>query len=137
MPRGKSPRNFALDLRRFGETSERQAETIVKKIALDLDTAIVLSTPVDTGRARGNWYPSLGTPSTSVDLGISDRSGNTSIGRIAGASRGVKIGAVLWFTNNLPYILRLENGYSAQAPAGMVDMNLNAIAQQFGGVVQR
>ena len=35
--------------------------------------------------------------------------------------------------NNLPYIDRLENGYSKQAPAGMVSVTLAGLQARYGG----
>jgi hypothetical protein len=132
-----SAREFALDLRRFGDLTEEKATMIFRKIALDLDTRIVLSTPVDTGRARGNWFPSINTPSNAVNPTASDRSGSGAINAAAGLIGRAEIGTVIWFTNNLPYILPLENGWSGQAPTGMVDINLNAVQAQYGGVINR
>lgn len=137
MPRGVSAREFAIDLKRFGTVTREQANTIFRKIIFDLDTRIVLSTPVDTGRARGNWFPSIGAPSGALDESAADKSGSGAIGRMQAAFSGAKIGDVAWFTNNLPYILLLENGHSKQAPGGMVDMNLNAVAAFYGGRVSR
>ncbi len=137
MPKGVSARQFALDLKRFGEVTEEQARMIFQKISLDLDARIVLGTPVDTGRARGNWFPTVGTPSGRVDLKAADKSGAAAIGAAQGVVAGVKLGDVIWFTNNLPYILPLENGHSGQAPQGMVDINLNAVAAQYGGSIVR
>lgn len=137
MPRGLSPREFAIDLKKFGKVTREQARMIFQKIALDLDSRIVLGTPVDTGRARGNWFPSLNSPSTAVDLSATDKSGAVAQGRLSGVIAGAKLGDTIWQTNNLPYILPLENGHSGQAPEGMVDINLNAVAAQYGGTIVR
>lgn len=137
MPRGLSAREFAIDLKKFGTVTREQASTIFRKIIFDLDTRIVLSTPVDTGRARGNWFPSLGSPSGARDDSAADKSGAAAIGRMQAAFSGAKIGDVAWFTNNLPYILPLENGHSKQASQGMVDINLNAVAAFYGGSISR
>lgn len=137
MSRGKSAREFAIDLQKFGKVTREQATTIFRKIALDLDSRIVLSTPVDTGCARGNWFPSIGSPSGAVDMNAADKGGGQAIARIAGVVGGAKLGDVIWQTNNLPYILPLENGHSRQAPEGMVDINLNAVAAQYGGTIVR
>lgn len=137
MPKGLSPREFAIDLKKFGKVTREQARMIFQKIALDLDSRIVLGTPVDTGRARGNWFPSLNSPSTAVDLSATDKSGAVAQGRLSGVIAGAKLGDTIWQTNNLPYILPLENGHSGQAPEGMVDINLNAVAAQYGGTIVR
>lgn len=136
MPRGLSAREFAIDLKRFGKVTREQATMIFQKIALDLDTRVVLGTPVDTGRARGNWYPSLNSPSSEVS-DREDKSGSAAIAAAASVAGSAKLGDTIWLTNNLPYILPLENGHSGQAPEGMVDINLNAIAAQYGGKVVR
>jgi len=137
MPRGLSPREFAIDLKKFGKVTREQARMIFQKIALDLDSRIVLGTPVDTGRARGNWFPSLNSPSSAVDMSATDKSGAVAQGRLSGVIAGAKLGDTIWQTNNLPYILPLENGHSGQAPEGMVDINLNAVAAQYGGTIVR
>jgi len=137
MPRGLSPRQFALSLKRFGEVTREEARVIFQKITIDLDTRVVLGTPVDEGRARGNWYPSLNAPSSQVDDAAHDKSGATAIAAVTSTAIGADLGDIVWMTNNLPYILPLENGHSGQAPAGMVDINLNAVAAQYGGKVVR
>lgn len=134
MPRGVTPRNFALDLKKFGERTEDEARTIFRKIALDLDRAVVLATPVDTGRARGNWFASLNAPSSET-TDSTDATGSGAINRAAGIAQRAKLGDSVWLTNNLPYILPLENGSSKQAPQGMVDVNLRAIADRYGGAI--
>lgn len=137
MSRGRSAREFGIDLLRFGRVTEEQARTIFQKIVLELDSRIVLSTPVDTGRARGNWFPSTGSPTNQVDPDASDKSGAAAIAAVNALAGSLELGDVAWFTNNLPYILPLENGHSDQAPIGMVDINLNAIAAEYGGTIER
>lgn len=110
---------------------------IFRKIIIDLDTRVVLDTPVDTGRARGNWFPSLNAPSDQVDESASDRSGSKAVGEATSTAQRAKIGDIAWLTNNLPYILPLENGHSGQAPDGMVDVNLEAVAAAYGGRIER
>lgn len=135
MPRGKSAREFALDLKKFGKVTRVQAETIFRKVAFELDYAVVLGTPVDTGRARGNWYPSLNTPSGEMSW---DSFGEgASLARVTSTVASAKLGTVVWLTNNLPYILPLENGHSKQAPSGMVDFNLQRIASKYGAKIVR
>jgi len=136
MPRGKSAREFAIDLRKFGEVTDEQASIIFRKIALELDQRVVMSTPVDVGRARGNWFPSINTPATGT-TDTADPSGSATLAAIAATVNGAELGDTIWLTNNLPYILPLENGHSKQAPQGMVDINLEAVADFYGGRIER
>lgn len=136
MPRGKSARQFALDLKRFGAVARGDAEIIFKKIALELDQRVVLMTPVDTGRARANWFPSINTSALGT-IDASDRSGSSALSKATRVVAQAALGDVIWLTNNLPYILALENGHSGQAPGGMVDASLEAVAAHYGGRIVR
>lgn len=115
---------FERRMRVIGAKIEENSEKIVREAALAADQAVVLGTPVLSGRARGNWIVSTGSPvTTTKDTPSSPaageaeslRQGRTVIGQWT-ISRGA-----IYITNNLPYIARLEDGYSAQAPAGMVN----------------
>lgn len=130
---------FTLDVSNFVDKASKTADAEVRKICLDLLTGIVLKTPVDTGRARANWFTSVGSPSGNVTAST-DPSGSSAISSgLSAISQAT--GNVLWITNNLPYIYRLEfgtynngpktvGGFSRQAPAGMVRVTINDIARQ-------
>jgi hypothetical protein len=90
----------------------------------------VLKTPVDTGRARGNWQAALGSPATSI-LESADKSGQQTISREGPTILDAPPFSVVWLSNNLPYIEPLENGHSAQAPNGMVSTTVTEIESQF------
>jgi hypothetical protein len=97
---------------------------VARKSTLDVFRAVVLKTPVDTGRAKGNWQVSHGAPDTS----LTERKDTTPLGKIGAEMAAVvqkadvlPVGGVNYLSNSLPYIVRLEHGWSkAQAPAGMV-----------------
>ena len=78
---------------------------------------IIQMTPVDTGRARGNWQCTIGAPFVGEDDSGSVMKANSVIPRRAGN--------VVYLTNNVPYIGKLEyDGHSRQAPAGMVRVSV-------------
>lgn len=129
-------RNFALDISKFIAKSEKKAEAVVKKVALDLFTSVVLKTPVDTGAARGNWSVSLGVQNVPVaDKNRTDKTGASTIGAIAAGVDQYKLSIQnLYLSNNLPYIIALEEGTgSKQAPNGMVRLAI----QEFQDYVAR
>ncbi len=95
---------------------------------------IVQKTPVLTGRARGNWIPSLSAPSEEVgdhlNAGVSLTGvPATSQEREAGKAIKKKLEAVplgsqtSYVANNLDYISRLEDGHSPKAPPGAMVQN--------------
>ncbi len=116
--------DFALDISKFVEKTKLDLKTVTRKIMLDVFVRVILRTPVDTGRARGNWQTTLGSPAA----GEIDR--KTKVGGGAPASEAAAIVATfpgdgyVYLTNNVPYILPLEYGSSGQAPAGMVRITL-------------
>ena len=86
----------------------------VRKVALAVDRELVNQTPVDTGRARANWIPSVGSPSVKI----------VEPGEKPDASAEFQtftLDKTIFLSNNLPYIRRLNEGHSDQAPAGFVD----------------
>lgn len=117
---------------------ENVADT-VRRAALAADQAVVLATPVDTGRARANWVTSVGAPDYTTSEST-DPSGSSAIAQGQRAVGGYKAGAGgIFITNSLPYIARLEDGYSKQAPGGMTKFALQAAQQQLqrGGALLR
>lgn len=88
---------------------------------IDAFARIVSETPVDTGRARGNWFFTVGSPSSKVDEGA--KSPSTEYSKVPKDFFKQPI----FFTNNLPYIRRLEYGWSDLAPKGMVRVNLKKL----------
>ncbi|WP_436897714.1 hypothetical protein [Acinetobacter gyllenbergii] len=110
-----------------------EAEKIIKDIGLDLVQGVITATPVDTGVARGNWVASK-TPINTFDEKATDKTGQGTINRtFIFFAQNAKLGSLIYIQNNLPYIERLENGWSDQAPLGMVSTTMNAIKQKYGG----
>lgn len=110
---------FALSLAEFAKAAPEQARTVVRKVATDVLTKTVLRSPVDTGRFRANWATSFGAPSYRV-TSDTDKSGQIAIRRGELTISRAYGDYPIYITNSLPYSLRLEYGYSKQAPAGMV-----------------
>lgn len=115
-------------------------------ICTEITSGIVLKTPVDTGRARANWFPSLDAPSGNVTT-KTDLSGSGAIASARPLAEQAS-GRVFYLTNNLPYIRHLEyglygappgsangpktiGGFSKQAPAGMVRVTINEVVRAY------
>lgn len=92
----------------------------VGKMAFASFQAVVVGTPVDTGRARGNWIPAIGKPPTRP-VPTLDKSGTAGLGNAKTLFARYDLGdGKIFIVNNLPYIQRLNEGHSQQAPAGFV-----------------
>lgn len=77
-------------------------------------------TPVDTGRARGNWMAGLDAPNTDVDVNRFDPAGDSTCANAHEVFDKFKLGQAIFITNGLPYIMPLEHGHSQKAPEGMI-----------------
>lgn len=110
---------FRRGVRKAKEAVDEAVLTKTKKLALKVHQTLVLATPVDTGRARNNWLPNAGGPNLNVRLLVSGDGGSI-LSEGQSVIRNAKKNQAIHFTNNLPYIGALNDGHSAQAPAGFV-----------------
>jgi len=122
---------FSIKIDRFAKDMlPRKRNDFIRRIALGLFSKVIYKTPVDTGRARGNWQCTLGDPARSV-VGNLDKVGAPTVSSADGTIKAARPGEVIWLSNNLPYIGRLENGWSKQSPYGMVKISLAEIEARF------
>ena len=98
-----------------------------RKTGLQILRGVTLKTPVDKGRARGNWQ--LDSKNISAQLEVLDKSGGRTIGNAASKLNSLKQVKypTIYIVNNLPYIEKLERGSSTQAPSGMVDTTIKQV----------
>lgn len=115
---------FTLGLNDFIRKTNANADQVVRQSTMSLLSGVVRRSPVDTGRFRGNWQVAIAQPATG-QLSRDDKSGSATVQAGLSVVAGAKAGGVIWITNNLPYARRLENGWSDQAPAGMVRLTVN------------
>jgi hypothetical protein len=114
--------SFASDIAKFAQKTGQKIDRAIVSVCYRISEAIVMGTPVDTGRARGNWIPTVNNPSGST-LTIDDKAGTMALAKIGAVTINAP-GSVYYLVNNLPYINRLEYGWSQQSPQGMVRINV-------------
>jgi hypothetical protein len=130
--------SFEEQMRRIEINTVRRLDLFGRKIALELFRRVIYKTPVDSGRARANWQVTIGSAASGT-VQIDDTNGSATMTRATAASRGFRAGDVIYLTNNLPYIMKLEEGgypdgpktvggFSRQAPAGMVALTVQEFA---------
>tara|TARA_Y100000310_G_scaffold344961_1_gene460804 strand:+ start:3428 stop:3922 length:495 start_codon:yes stop_codon:yes gene_type:complete len=139
------------------EDVEFSVAELQRTISIMLLEGAVKRTPVDTGRAKGNWQLSIGTPETGeVSTKLSARA--TSNPKEAAKLNGLAPYSVVWLSNNVTYIEVLEfggfvpknptepsdprpkragqvwvkDGYSVQAPGGMLRLAIADVKQELG-----
>tara|TARA_R110002012_G_scaffold77165_1_gene195041 strand:+ start:640 stop:1011 length:372 start_codon:yes stop_codon:yes gene_type:complete len=119
--------SFNADLEKFAKTTDLELETVVRKVAFDVYKGITQKTPVDTGRAKANWNIGLGA----IDSSITENTTFTALPLPKGSGK-----RPIYITNNLPYIGKLENGSSKQAPTGMVRLTMSSIQRSISNVIR-
>lgn len=121
-------RQLTTELSKF--TKDMPEEIVVSNlrfIAREVATRVIPRTPIDTGRARHNWRLTFGAPAVG-ELRIPDpvSAALNSIKLIRNPYQGV------FFSNNVPYIGFLEDGWSKQAPSGMLKITLQEVLSVLG-----
>lgn len=120
-----TPAQFAKEISALGKQIEVNVGKATRATALKILTDVTLATPVDTGRARANWISAVGAPATGIkdwpEKGASGQGASAAIQSGSPIIATAKPGDTIHVTNNLPYIGRLNNGWSKQAPKAFVE----------------
>jgi hypothetical protein len=124
---------FRLDIEDFIRRQVPEiAAAVQAKVVLQGLVGVVRKSPVDTGRFRGNWQVTQGEPAVG-ETGREDPTGESTIAAGSASAASLTPYSVAWITNNVPYAQRLEEGWSQQAPQGVVALTLAELRAQFGG----
>jgi len=122
---------FNKELEKAKEYIHGDFEKFYKMVCLETFSRIVLRTPVDTGRARGNWLVEIGFPATGILTvqGSASEMATQATNRAVRKLSDIPPYSVVHITNNVEYISYLEyDKRSKQAPNGMVEITLSEMA---------
>ncbi|WP_022684557.1 hypothetical protein [Sphingobium bisphenolivorans] len=126
---------FALDLQKFAQKAKDQADDAVGRIVVAVAAELDKRSPVGDGsywktkppagyvggHFRGNWQLGIGSLPTGEKPGA-DPAGDKTQAAIVAAVPEDAAGRVFYLANNAPYALRIEDGWSRQAPTGLVGL---------------
>lgn len=129
-------REFDLGLRQYAEEAVPDAVRDFRDaIALEVLNGVVYETIYDTGRARGNWQVTAGTPAEGYDEDMKDQSGAPTVAKgEAVIARTRDPYMPIWLHNGVPYIGVLEYGRAEHGrPAyHMVERTVARIVRSYG-----
>jgi len=128
-------RSFAQQMQDFIDNKvARPSRDVVAGTGLGIFEKVIERTPVDEGRTRGNWNAALNTLDGSVNESRSEQEAIQAVRQMAAQ---LELGDSFTLVNGMPHIRKLEyggypqpgtektvNGFSAQAPAGMVGVTV-------------
>lgn len=108
-------------------------DEVMTKVAMDTLRNFQRKTPRKTGRARAGW-------NTTVDESPSEwkPDGGSKSYRLTSfnGENNIKFDSVINFSNNVEYIIFLEEGKSQQAPDGMIQPVLARVTAQLNAVAR-
>lgn len=130
-----TPEQFNVDLTahaaRMGEKADLFVKGFVQTLFNEVQSGGKFSpgTPIRTGFHRASWHGGIGaTQPVSLTPGQPNYAAELaeSQAKLEAVALAAKAGDVVVFENNGPAIVKLEQGSSQQAPAGMVGLAVNA-----------
>ena len=135
---------FRADISRWVQNAGDRLELVHRHVCLEMLRRVIQRSPVGNpdlwknppppgyvgGRFKNNWQVAIGGPADGT-IPDADPSGSRALAEGEGVLSMLTAKDHVWVVNNLPYAVRLEFGWSTQAPAGMVRITL----EEFGDVV--
>ena len=129
-----TPDQFAQRMRTVATKVTPNTERAVQEVAIQALVGVVFATPVLFGRARGNWQVGLGvTKRERLDRLDTDGGPTKDAGVAEITGFSLEAHGFIVLSNNMPYILRLNDGYSTQAPAMFIESAVDAAVRQIEG----
>lgn len=160
MTNADNARKFALDLTElFKDEADKAVVKTTQKMALDALKGVVLKSPVGFppkwtrpapkgyvgGQFRGSWQLSVGLPGKGITGQsrpgtVGDGAAEQAVSEAKTLMTDLQPYQTVYIVNGLPYAERLENGWSEQAPLGMVALTVqelqNVVLSYINGEVQ-
>lgn len=123
--------SFTFDLTKKINRAKVSMNAVVQKVTYTIFRSVILKTPVDTGRVKGNWVTSAGSYERAAVL-TKDKTkrGGRTIDDMANVVLKTPAGGIVYMVNNVAYLQYLEYGRddgqpgSKQAPQGMIRITL-------------
>lgn len=121
--------NLNRKLKSFNKDVKTRINTLKIKTAQLVIFELIMNTPVDTSTALSNWIVNISKPNSrkikahSFGTKGSTYSYSSNTAYLIGFTiiRQVRVGEVIYITNNIDYIQLLNEGYSNQAEVGYIE----------------
>ena len=114
--------SFSSQVDKAVDAMEKDSEKLVKGTLLGIFSKTIARTPVESGRLRNNWHTGIGIQN--MGQRKANKSGLNSLNDANKTLKKVKMGDVVYFSNNLPYASRIEYGGFSKAPRGMLRISV-------------
>lgn len=133
---------FAQRMSALGKQINTRRHNQVNKLALAIQLKLLQVTPVDTAQAISNWILSLSSPSDEFIHPYSPGQYGSTRQVNIGQAYNVAMAAIsdrrpnqtIYIVNSAPYIVKLNNGSSTQAPSGFFQTEIQNAVRSFRGL---
>lgn len=117
--------SFNQQIAKFCSGTRTKLHAMRRGVIIKLFSAVIMDSPVLTGRLRANWNLAEGEPNLATDESL-DPTGTASIAEIQAGVLMTNGSKPVFLSNSLPYAYRIEfEGWShTKAPEGMVRKNV-------------
>jgi hypothetical protein len=129
--------NFTIDLRAMVTKAQANAERVARESLFEISRRLDMRSPVGDasywktppppgyvgGRFRANWQHGFSTPPEGT-IDAVDPTGGATQARVMASVKSSPAAGVHYLVNNVPYAQRLEDGWSRQAPSGVVALTV-------------
>lgn len=134
---------FSKRMSQQGNDIEVNLNKKTRRVALAIDTLLVKAMPVDTGRAKSSVVVTVGNAAQDItgQAYYPGNQGSTSgantqaaIEQAVAALRDRELGEEIHININIPYIGRLNEGYSPQAKPQFIEQAIQDVVSTESGV---
>ena len=133
------------EARRVADELEQAIERTIRALGINITAELIETTPVDTGWARANWVPNAGSPFTGNSELLDAEAQRAAVpGQVASQTaasssliRYKLSDGDIFISNNVPYIVRLNEGSSMKAPSGFVQQSIARTIVRLTGRIPR
>jgi hypothetical protein len=106
--------SMQMTLNMTGDINRKDLDKLFRTIVLGIYKDVIIGTPVDTGRARGNWQLAIGSAPTGEASRKTKDNGTSQVNEAKSKLSRPMAGKSAFLANNLGYIGELEEGSSTQ-----------------------
>jgi hypothetical protein len=114
--------SFTDEVKAWAEDTEARISRFRRVVVVRLFTMVIVTTPVDTGKLRDNWLPSINVADENDYDQV--RGLDVSLAHVEDVAARLQGDDTAILRNNRPYAVAIERGHSAQAPQGMMDLSV-------------
>lgn len=113
-------KQFIKQVEEFSTKAFGAVDKVFQEVVVDLGQSVVTLSPVLTGRFKGNWQLTVGSPAN-FSLLTTDPEGDNTMTKIRQQAATLQSGQIAWLANQLTYGPLIETGdHSPKAPQGVV-----------------